>query len=237
MSESIQVEIRSPIAIALGNAQNDFPIVVKDKVVKKKGKSKSGNDFEYSYKYADLSNVIESIRHILCKHGLAFTQLPTMKEDRFYLLTRIVHCGGEEFISHWPLSIMQDPQDMGAQLTYVKRYALCAALGIAADEDVDGKISESNKGGKKDAPTAPGKGYSLVDDLGEYTTHGSATAFLEALEGILKTSDDRKATWENNRIPFEQIQAKASKAKMDQIVGRCAAIYQDVMTDPTKLEP
>lgn len=237
MSEMVQVEIKSPLAIALGNAQNEFPIVVKDKTVKKKGKSKAGNEFEYSYKYADLSNVIESIRHVLFKHGLAFTQLPMLSEERFTLLTKIIHCSGEELVSHWPLSMMQDPQDMGAQLTYVKRYALCAALGIAADEDVDGKIKEADKGGKRSAPTAPGKGYGLVDDLGEFTTHGSATAFLDALEALLKVSDDPRALLESNLTPFEAIQAKANKAKMEAIVGRCAAIYKDATTEPATLNP
>lgn len=236
MEQTEGLKPNSPMAIALGKAQAEFPIVAKDKTVKKKGKSKQGNDFEYSYKYADLTNVIEAIRGVLHKHELAFTQLPTFHGEKFVLVTRIWHSSGEEIVSIWPLAAMADLQDMGGQLTYVKRYALTAALGIAADEDVDGKPKEPEKEGKRNAPSA-GAMYTLEGDMGEFSDHASATAFLDALERLLKVTDDQKMALERNSKPFQHIQARAAKAKMQNIVDRCSAIYKDVNTEPAQLNP
>jgi hypothetical protein len=49
------------------------------------------------------------------------------------------------------------PQDMGSAMTYAKRYGLCMALGIAAEDDDDGNMANGTEvriqtGGRRAAP-------------------------------------------------------------------------------------
>ena len=55
------------------------------------------------------------------------------------LVTRLTHVSGEALEYQAPLFLQgQDMQKYGAALTYARRYAWAAALGIANDEDDDG---------------------------------------------------------------------------------------------------
>ena len=98
------------------------------------------NTGTYGYAYAPLSEVIKSVRKALAANGLAFAQDVTGTERTILVTTRIYHQDGwvEKF---GPLQIFSGstPQQAGSAITYGRRYALSAALGIAADEDNDGK--------------------------------------------------------------------------------------------------
>ena len=102
-------------------------------------KDRTANTGTYSYKYADLASVIDHVRPILSKHGLGVTQDVLMEDGRLLVRTRLVHSSGE-FMDYGPLagSVGSSWQQTGGGITYARRYALLAALGIAADEDDDG---------------------------------------------------------------------------------------------------
>jgi hypothetical protein len=56
------------------------------------------------------------------------------------LTTMLAHASGEWIASDWPvcpLAETANPHRMGAALTYARRYALFALLGIAGEEDLD----------------------------------------------------------------------------------------------------
>ena len=56
------------------------------------------------------------------------------------LTTMLAHASGEWIASDWPVCPMAEtanPHRMGAALTYARRYALFALLGIAGEEDLD----------------------------------------------------------------------------------------------------
>jgi hypothetical protein len=63
------------------------------------------------------------------------------KETGFIRLhTALVHSSGEWMASEWPVCPVSDgssPQRMGAALTYARRYALFALVGIAGEDDLD----------------------------------------------------------------------------------------------------
>ena len=57
-----------------------------------------------------------------------------------WLHTTLVHSSGEWMASEWPVCPVADagsPQRMGAALTYARRYALFALVGIAGEDDLD----------------------------------------------------------------------------------------------------
>jgi len=55
------------------------------------------------------------------------------------LTTMLAHASGEWIASDWPVrpAGTANPHRMGAALTYARRYALFALLGIAGEEDLD----------------------------------------------------------------------------------------------------
>ena len=99
-------------------------------------------------RYADLGSVIEAVRPVLAKFGLAFTQhaetsLPEI--DWVTVQTTVVHESGEWQRSalHLPLADVKGlsaAQAMGSVITYMRRYSLSAVFGIYADEDTDGNV-------------------------------------------------------------------------------------------------
>jgi len=103
----------------------------------------------YGYNYTNLDTVISSIRPVLQKHGLAFSQL--LSDNT--LTTMIIHTSGEYFGDQVTMPEIQmaktnAAQNLGAAITYMKRYALCSILGISSDEDVDGNV-ENHENVKK----------------------------------------------------------------------------------------
>lgn len=101
-------------------------------------KAKKANTGTYSYTYADLAGVLDHVRPVLAKHSLGLVQDVEVSEGRVGITTTLIHSSGES-LRFGPLaaSAPVDMQKLGSAITYARRYALVAALGIAADEDDD----------------------------------------------------------------------------------------------------
>jgi hypothetical protein len=98
-------------------------------------------------KYADLASIWEAIHEPLAKHGLSVVQLPAAGEKgELRLRTRLLHESGEWLESEIAMPIGKlDPQGYGSALTYARRYALAAMLGVTQEDDdaaaaVKGKV-------------------------------------------------------------------------------------------------
>lgn len=99
----------------------------------------------FKSKYADFAAVWEAVKDPLHSNGFAITQLVQFEGETMYLETILLHAtNGPSLKSQYPLRPTRaDPQGFGSALTYAKRYALCAMLGVVADDDDDGaKASE-----------------------------------------------------------------------------------------------
>jgi hypothetical protein len=96
------------------------------------------------YRYTSLDKLIEVTRPILNKYGIMITQEPTHQlvgdTLRPVLVTRM-ECGDDRSGFSTPLYVTdQTMQGFGAAITYARRYAWAAALGIASEEDTDAAI-------------------------------------------------------------------------------------------------
>lgn len=114
------------LAAALAKAQGDFKAISRTREVK------AG---PYSFTYAPLDEVLDATREALVGNGLAVTQL--LSGDT--LRTALIHSSGEWVASS--ISIAPIPakvQELGSRLTYLRRYAIAAVLGVAPEEDDDG---------------------------------------------------------------------------------------------------
>lgn len=119
------------------NAQSEIGTLPKDK----KG---------YGYNYTDFDTVVKTIKPILKKNHIGFCQLLDTKDNgKSGVTTILFHESGESFQSWFELpSIVlgkaNNAQNIGGAITYIKRYALCAVLGVSSDDDIDCNIPNSN---------------------------------------------------------------------------------------------
>ena len=112
----------------------------------------------YGYKYTDLDTVISTVRPILSKFNIGFMQTLTNLNGRDGLTTRVFNTEGEWIEDTFLLPAVamaktNAAQNVGAAITYMKRYALCAVLGISSDEDSDATLPppQQNNNQKKNA--------------------------------------------------------------------------------------
>ena len=97
---------------------------------------------EQTFRYAPLSSGLEIVRKILGQHEIATVQTTSIDQAAglVSLTTVLAHASGEWIASDWPVCPVADtasPRRMGAALTYARRYALFALVGIAGEDDVD----------------------------------------------------------------------------------------------------
>lgn len=131
------------LATALAAAQGEFLPIEKNRI----GKVKSERA-EFSYEYADLSDVMAAVRPALSKHGLAISHDACVIRDPVLsvrVTARLEHSSGQ-FKESSPLEIPCDGKMGAAQLigsadTYGRRYTTCSILGVVAESDDDGNAA------------------------------------------------------------------------------------------------
>jgi ERF superfamily protein len=89
-----------------------------------------------------LSDGLNIIRKTLGQHEIATVQSTSVDQSAglIRLKTVLAHSSGEWISSDWPVCPLEDlasPKRMGAALTYARRYALFALVGIAGEDDLD----------------------------------------------------------------------------------------------------
>jgi hypothetical protein len=124
------------LAAALAKAQTEFPTIHRDKTVTVK--TKTGGS--YTFSYAPLDSILSAVRVPLAKNGLVVIQ--TLDEGA--LVTALIHASGASMSGAIALPEAADIQGLGSAITYLRRYALQAILGIAAEEDDDGNRATDN---------------------------------------------------------------------------------------------
>ncbi len=106
-------------------------------LVKPVGKT-SSNPF-FKSKYADIASILEAIKGPLGETGLSFVQFPSGEGG---LTTVLMHVSGEWIEETFFMKpVDSKPQTYGSMITYMRRYALSAILGIATEEDDDGNAA------------------------------------------------------------------------------------------------
>lgn len=108
----------------------------------------------FKNRYADLAAIRDAVVPALSKRGIAVTQFTDFRDGNSVLVTRLMHESGQWIEGVYPLTQQTNPQAMGSQLTYARRYTLSAIAGISADEDDDAEIATANKNEPTSAITA-----------------------------------------------------------------------------------
>ena len=119
-------------------------------------KSKSG----HGYKYADLAQCIETARDPLLNNGLAVTQMMGQSELGATLTTMLTHSSGQWFRDTFVMekAVLQGgggknpAQAMGATITYMRRYAYTAIIGMTQEDEDAANVREAKKAFTNDIP-------------------------------------------------------------------------------------
>lgn len=124
---------------ALAAAQGEMPALTKNRLVNY-ASQKSPTGF-VTYRHEDLAEVIETIKPVLKRFGLAHRFRTTQDGDKITVTCIITGHGHREENS---LSAGRDTsggknnhQEIASAVTYLERYTLKAALGLAASHDDD----------------------------------------------------------------------------------------------------
>lgn len=127
MTTMMQSESLGKLAEALAKAQSTM----------EEAKEDSKNPF-FKSNYADLTSVWRACRKSLTSNGLSVVQTTDIKDDKITVVTTLIHSSGEWMKGCLPLVLTKnDPQTMGSALTYARRYALAAIVGVCKEGEDD----------------------------------------------------------------------------------------------------
>lgn len=136
---------RKAFDAALAAAKAKIPVITKNRHVRYE--HKDGKD-DTSYRHEDMGEIARTVDPILAEHGLSYRFRTKSEPNQPVSVTCIVsHRDGHS--EENTLTAGRDDsgkknslQQIGSTLTYLQRYTLKAALGLAAAADDDGRASE-----------------------------------------------------------------------------------------------
>jgi hypothetical protein len=128
------------IAAALAKAQGE--LTNPEKSLSAVIRSPFPREGEQAFRYASLASGLDIVRKCLGQHEIATVQTTAIDQaqGQIQLTTLLAHASGEWISSDWPVCPTSEtaaPHRMGAALTYARRYALFALVGIAGEDDLD----------------------------------------------------------------------------------------------------
>jgi hypothetical protein len=128
------------IAAALAKAQGE--LTNPEKCLSATIRSPFPREHDRTFRYASLASGLDIVRKSLGQHEIATIQTTAIDQTAGHvrLTTLLAHASGEWISSDWPvcpITEMTNPHRMGAALTYARRYALFALVGIAGEDDLD----------------------------------------------------------------------------------------------------
>jgi len=183
------------LATALAKAQGEI-----------ENASKGSVNPHFKSKYADLAEVLNTLRPVFSKHGLSLSQFPSFEGGIASVETILMHSSGEwlSSVASAPVS-KQDAQGVGSATTYLRRYSLAAVAGIAQEDD----DANSSIGGKPQQVTPEGAPVLSDKDYADLCTKYRAS--IDAIKVAFAESDfsSAKEYW---RELGEEVQMKLWKA-------------------------
>jgi hypothetical protein len=169
------------------------------------GKDSTADAGTYSYKYADLAATLDVVRPILAAHGLAVMQPPTIENRMVQVWTTLVHTSGQ-WITFLPLELPAGTtaQQAGSGMTYARRYALTADLGLATDDD------DGANAAPRDTPQSGPSDFDVAAARALYKRIADGSAVVKAAARDEAHEHDMKVTETNLYDPsFRALIAEA----------------------------
>jgi ERF superfamily len=128
------------IAAALAKAQGE--LTNPEKSLTATIRSPFPREADRTFRYASLASGLDIVRKSLGQYEIATVQTTAIDQGsgQIRLTTLLAHASGEWISSDWPVCPVSEtasPHRMGAALSYARRYALFALVGITGEDDLD----------------------------------------------------------------------------------------------------
>lgn len=185
MSDSI-----AALAAALAKAQGQMKAALKD-----------SQNPHFKSSYADLASVWAACRDPLAANGLSVTQLVLQQGDgaAVGVRTMLLHSSGEWLASDLVMPLAQrTAQAAGSALTYARRYALAAMVGVAQDDD-DGEAA-LGRGGQQGQRQDNGIRQRQTQQRRQQESQPAPTPAPEPQPGERSDADDSPSTPEEQAL-------------------------------------
>jgi len=180
------------IATALVKAQKEFGPALK-----------TSTNPHFRSKYADLATVVEAVIDALNNNGIFLMQMTHETPDGAMAETTFVHESGEMLSAgklFFPAS-KHDAQGYASALSYVRRYSLMAACGIAPEDDDGNAASKPKEVPKPAKPEAPKLKAENKPEIPKADAEDRVAFILNMFTAFLpeaKTEADLKQFWRDN---------------------------------------
>lgn len=215
------------IATALAKAQAEIIGAKEDRL----------NSF-INYKYAALSSVWDACRTALTKNGLSVSQIIQQHENGDNLCTMLMHSSGQWLKSIIPIKVkvqmtksgkeMNELQTLGSTLTYLRRYALSALVGVAPyEEDDDGQSSSTSYGNQEQKLKKPVPLSKQQVDLLNSTLSQCSEGFRKRFDNFMKENGYASP----NLLTTKQFQEVINEAKLDIAQSKSEALNGNLPDD------
>ncbi|RXH03659.1 DUF968 domain-containing protein [Bradyrhizobium guangzhouense] len=147
------------IAAALARAQAE--LMNPEKTLTAVIRSPFPREADRTFRYASLASGLDIVRKTLSQQEIATIQTTRTEQatGQIHLTTLLAHASGEWISSDLPVCAGKDveaPHRMGAALTYARRYALFALVGIAGEDDMDAPDAVAGPLAPTEPPGVPG---------------------------------------------------------------------------------
>jgi hypothetical protein len=233
------------IAAALAKAQGE--LTNPEKSLTATIRSPFPREGEKTFRYASLASGLDIVRKSLGQHEIATMQTTAIDQasGQIQLTTLLAHSSGEWISSDWPVCAVSEttaPHRMGAALTYARRYALFALVGIAGEDDLDARdvpVEPSpgnavSAASRQPPPAARKPSNGSVHKPGQVkptlSSEASATLRDELLAEIKAiTNDEEFALWAHRRLSTKKtLTAEDARAVEVAYQGALASSTPDV---------
>jgi hypothetical protein len=111
-----------------------------------------GKNPHFRSRYATLGRCLEAVRGPLAEQGIAVSNGSDVQDGVLTVWTVLAR--GSESVDLARISVPAPAkvQELGSAITYLRRYSLCAALGIVGEDDDDGNAAQQ---AERPAPKPP----------------------------------------------------------------------------------
>lgn len=191
------------LAAALAKAQGQI-----------EGAKKSSSNPFFKSKYADLAECWNTCREALTANGISVIQMPEEinENGRLNITTMLAHSSGQYISSTLTMTVTKlDPQAIGSAITYGRRYALAAMVGLAQEDD-DGEKAMARQEKKDKQPVESPINITSVSENG-------AVRFIN---GVQCQIQDKNGDWHD--VEFLKIEVLEKLLNDDKYVNAHEAI-------------
>ena len=194
-----------------------------------------------TFRYASLASGLDIVRKTLSRQEIATIQTTRTEQvtGQVHLTTLLAHASGEWISSDLPVCATKDveaPHRMGAALTYARRYALFALVGIAGEDDLDAPDAITEPPAATEPQTASelkGKPTKGILNRPPVLSPERSAELLKRLLGELASSreeNDSLLDWARASLPFKNTLLAADARILE-------AAYQKRLEEAAPPEP